>query len=291
MERIWRAVKGNENLHNAMRDSIANFLKQKENYEYAKEILYSYISQVTAADLNEAYDQLQELSQETKNAIDTALKNFLKSNRNLAIEVAEYYAQTATEDEMRTIYNDLKANEPAATKIKELMDQYFAHYLAYKGLVCTNTTNGNPPTLCDVVTAMSQSGSSTPAPVAYDFSTVNVGDVIHVNDVITITETAAYETGGFSLVYWQSPFTLVRANVTLPAQPGLGEATVVESADGAYYIFKDKDGNYYGLYTDNLNACKATATSDGLVITQKTQVPPSNMPYTEYTIRFVTHEP
>jgi hypothetical protein len=131
----------------------------------------------------------------------------------------------------------------------------------------------------------------TPAPTTYDFSSVNVGDVIHVNDVITITETAAYETGGFSLVYWQSPFTLVRANVTLPAEPGLGEATVVESADGAYYIFKDKDGNYYGLYTDNLNACKATATSDGLVITQKTQVPPSNMPYTEYTIRFETHDP
>jgi hypothetical protein len=154
MERIWRAVKGNENLHNAMRDSIANFLKQKENYEYAKEILYSYISQVTAADLNEAYGQLQELSQETKNAIDTALKNFLKSNRNLAIEVAEYYAQTATEDEMRTIYNDLKANEPAATKIKELMDQYFAHYLAYKGLVCDTAHK----TLCDAIEAMSQNG-------------------------------------------------------------------------------------------------------------------------------------
>jgi len=151
---VWNALMNNANLHKAVRDSIVEYLK--DNYKYAKEILYSYMSQVTPEDVNEAYAQVQGLDQDVKDAVDTVLKHYLQKNHDLLIEVLEYYAQTATEDEMRTLYNDLKANGPAATKIKELMNDYFGRYLAYKGLVCDTTQK----TLCDVIAAMNQGGGS-----------------------------------------------------------------------------------------------------------------------------------
>lgn len=161
---VWNALMANGNLTKAMRDSIADYLK--DNYKYAKEILYSYMSQVTADDMREAYAQVRNLPQETKDAIDTVLKRYLQKHRDLVIEVAEYYALTATEEEVRTVYNDLKSNGPAAAKIRELLYDYFGRYMEYKGLVCEQTTTGQPANLCEAIAAMN-AGGSTPAELTY----------------------------------------------------------------------------------------------------------------------------
>lgn len=148
LEEIWMAVKRNESLNEPMRDSIAAFLK--ENYDKAKEIIYSYFDQVTAADVRDAYDQAKSLNQETKDTIYSVLKDFLNTHRDLVIEMAEYYAQTATEDEMRTVYEALKTN--VGPTIKELLYNYFDHYMETKGLVCPDKT------LCGAVRAMEAAG-------------------------------------------------------------------------------------------------------------------------------------
>lgn len=278
---VWNALMANENLTKAMRDSIADYLK--DNYKYAKEILYSYMSQVTADDMREAYAQVRNLPQETKDAIDTVLKRYLQKHRDLVIEVAEYYALTATEEEVRTVYNDLKSNGPAAAKIRELLYDYFGRYMKYKGLVCEQTTTGQPANLCDAIAAMNAGGSSTPAPATYDCSTLQVGSVIHVGDVLTVTEGYCDFNSGFSFISQNSPFTLVRANVT----PGshLGEYNAEEATNGEYYLFKDKNGNFYGKYEDNLNVCRVTETSDGLVVTSK------NTYSDGASLQVMTHEP
>ena len=149
---IWKAFKDKEVLEKAVRDSIVEFLKLKENYEIAKKILYSYLNQVSGADVNEAYNTARNLDRETKDTIYSVIKDFLNNHHDLVIDVLEYYAQTATEEEMRAIYEDLKVSVGPA--IKEYMNKYFDHYMETKGLVCQDKN------LCDAIAAMNAGGSS-----------------------------------------------------------------------------------------------------------------------------------
>ena len=155
---IWKAFKDKEVLEKAVSDSIVEFLKLKENYEIAKKILYSYLNQVSGADVNEAYNTARNLDRETKDAIYSVMKDFLNNHHDLVIDVLEYYAQTATEEEMRAIYDDLKVSVGPA--IKEYMNKYFDHYMETKGLVCEGKN------LCDAIAAMN-AGGSTPAGLTY----------------------------------------------------------------------------------------------------------------------------
>ena len=98
-------------------------------------------------------------------------------------------------------------------------------------------------------------------PVTY--TALSGGEVLHVGDIIEVPvgkewyiNTAYY----FSRDY--NPFTVVRANITGDEEEGL---TVTEAADGAYYVIKDKDGNWY--FTGEENRLPVTVTSDGIYVT------------------------
>lgn len=151
---VWNAVMRNEQLRKDINDSIVEFLKQKENYEIAKDIIYGYLSQVSSADVREAYNLARSVDTATKDTIIFVMKDFVNTHHKLVIEALEYYAQTATEEEMRTIYETLKTR--VGTTVKDLLYQYFNHYMETKGLVCQGKN------LCDAIAAMNAGGGATP---------------------------------------------------------------------------------------------------------------------------------
>lgn len=151
---VWNAVMHNEQLRKDINDSIVEFLKQKENYEIAKDIIYGYLSQVSSADVREAYNRACSIDTATKDTIIFVMKDFVNTHHKLVIEALEYYAQTATEEEMRTIYETLKTR--VGTTVKDLLYQYFNHYMETKGLVCQGKN------LCDAIAAMNAGGGATP---------------------------------------------------------------------------------------------------------------------------------
>lgn len=149
---VWNAVMRNEQLRKDINDSIVEFLKQKENYEIAKDIIYGYLSQVSSADVREAYNLARSVDTATKDTIIFVMKDFVNTHHKLVIEALEYYAQTATEEEMRSIYETLKTR--VGTTVKDLLYQYFNHYMETKGLVCQGKN------LCDAIAAMNAGGDA-----------------------------------------------------------------------------------------------------------------------------------
>lgn len=149
---VWNAVMSKEQLRKAINDSIVEFLKQKENYEIAKDIIYGYLSQVSSADVREAYNRACNIDTATKDTIIFVMKDFVNTHHKLVIEALEYYAQTATKEEMRSIYETLKTR--VGTTVKDLLYQYFNHYMETKGLVCQGKN------LCDAIAAMNAGGDA-----------------------------------------------------------------------------------------------------------------------------------
>jgi hypothetical protein len=97
---------------------------------------------------------------------------------------------------------------------------------------------------------------------ATEFTSLKVGDVLHVGDVIN-TGTNFMVCDG-SLDADIQPATLVRANI--------GQDDITESETGAYYLLKGNDGYFYGVIQDLLNGYTGgywpvTATSDGISVT------------------------
>ena len=112
---------------------------------------------------------------------------------------------------------------------------------------------------------------------ATEFTSLKVGDVLHVGDVINTSTT--YRVCGMYLQASFQPATLVRGDISAKS--------VTESETGAYYILKDKDGYYYGQINGDEGYeggyWPVTDTSDGISVTA---IIPDN--YTE--LMFAVHE-
>ncbi|WP_255784507.1 InlB B-repeat-containing protein [Prevotella sp. E2-28] len=111
---------------------------------------------------------------------------------------------------------------------------------------------------------------------ATEFTSLKVGDVLHVGDVINTstnyTVCEAYLDAGLQ------PATVVRANI--------GIDDIIESETGAYYLIKGNNDFYYGVIIDDGyegGYWPVTDTSDGISVTA---ISPGN--YTELT--FAVHE-
>ena len=112
---------------------------------------------------------------------------------------------------------------------------------------------------------------------ATEFTSLKVGDVLHVGDAInTGTNYTVY---GLYLDAGYQPATLVRANI--------GTNDITESETGAYYLIKSNNDFYYGIiWGDGLEGgyWPVTDTSDGISVTAITP----DGSYTELT--FAVHE-
>ena len=111
---------------------------------------------------------------------------------------------------------------------------------------------------------------------ATEFTSLKVGDVLHVGDAINTGTN--YNVYGLYLDAGYQPATLVRANI--------GTNDITESETGAYYLIKSNNDFYYGIiWGDGLEGgyWPVTDTSDGISVTAIT---PGD--YTELT--FAVHE-
>lgn len=112
---------------------------------------------------------------------------------------------------------------------------------------------------------------------ATEFTSLKVGDVLHVGDVINTSTN--YSFCGQTLGANFQPATLVRANTS--------SWDITESETGAYYLLKDQNGTYYGYILGPMGFeggyWPVTDTSDGISVTAIT---PDG--YTELT--FAVHE-
>ena len=86
------------------------------------------------------------------------------------------------------------------------------------------------------------------------YSTLPVGTHLNVGDQIDLLNEFNINGDVEQLSSSNAPYTLVRANVE--------GNTVTEAADGAYYVFKDKNGDFYGKDVN----LRASAASDGIFV-------------------------
>lgn len=111
---------------------------------------------------------------------------------------------------------------------------------------------------------------------ATEFTSLKVGDVLHVGDAINTGTN--YNVYGLYIDAGYQPATLVRANI--------GTNDITESETGAYYLIKSNNDFYYGIiWGDGLEGgyWPVTDNSDGISVTAIT---PGD--YTELT--FAVHE-
>ena len=120
-------------------------------------------------------------------------------------------------------------------------------------------------------------------PVTY--TALSGGEVLHVGDIIEVPVGQEwYINNAYYLMPNYNPFTVVSANITGdPDDPEVG-ITVTEAADGAYYVIKNKDGEWF--FTGGYSRLPVTGTSDGIYVTYN-GVSFSGAP--KYT--FSVHEP
>ena len=86
------------------------------------------------------------------------------------------------------------------------------------------------------------------------YSTLPVGTHLNVGDQLDLSTDFHINGDIEQLSSSNAPYTLVRANVE--------GSTVTEAADGAYYVFKDKNGDFYGKDA----GLHASAASDGIFV-------------------------
>ena len=96
---------------------------------------------------------------------------------------------------------------------------------------------------------------------ATEFTSLKVGDVLHVGDVINTSTN--YSFCGQTLGANFQPATLIRANTS--------SWDITESETGAYYLLKDQNGTYYGYILGPMGFeggyWPVTDTSDGISVT------------------------
>ena len=95
---------------------------------------------------------------------------------------------------------------------------------------------------------------------ATEFTSLKVGDVLHVGDAINTGTN--YKVYGLYFDAGNQPATLVRANI--------GTNDITESETGAYYLIKGKNDFYFGIIwgAEGLGGYwPVTDTSDGISVT------------------------
>lgn len=105
-------------------------------------------------------------------------------------------------------------------------------------------------------------GSTLDLVIATVHTSLSMDDVIKLGDKLNIPVPGEYNyfgINGESCLYANNPYTLVRGNIV---GDDYWDWTVTEAADGAYYIFKDVNGDLHPSHAK----MAATSTTDGLIV-------------------------
>lgn len=174
---IYTALKANPG-HGNLRDSLVEYIKA--NKELAKDVVLSYLRQVSDTDLREAYDTALTMNENVKDAFYAAVKDFLKNHRQLFVDVAENFISTATKEEVEALYQNLKTSN-AALETERILKRYFKQYLIDSNYICNGTS------LCDVI-ALLNATVQCPENTDYTVAPVYTAD----NATFTITSNFSY---------------------------------------------------------------------------------------------------
>ncbi len=94
------------------------------------------------------------------------------------------------------------------------------------------------------------------------FTSLSDGDILRVGDTLEVASGEyIFPDDGCSLMAWNAPFTVLRANVDVA--PGM-RPIVTEDVNGACYVIKGNENNYFAFG----GRLAATDTSDGVIITK-----------------------
>jgi len=111
------------NLKNEMKDTVINYMKAHPNL--AKEVLLSYLSSATAADVQEAYNAFAQ-NTDAKNALKAVLIQYIKNHKEMVLEILSAYAEEVTTDDMNQIFAALPA--AAKTEVVNKVIQYVKNH-------------------------------------------------------------------------------------------------------------------------------------------------------------------
>lgn len=186
---IYTALKANPG-HGNLRDSLVEYIKA--NKELAKDVVLSYLRQVSDTDLREAYDTALTMNENVKDAFYAAVKDFLKNHRQLFVDVAENFISTATKEEVEALYQNLKTSN-AALETERILKRYFKQYLIDSNYICNGTS------LCDVI-ALLNATVQCPKNTDYTVAPVYTDD----NATFTITSNFSYVIKSVNVEYAQN---------------------------------------------------------------------------------------
>lgn len=146
--RFYTALRGNKSFFNALRDTVVNYVKA--NYPIARDIAFHYLSQMNAQDVKQAYDTFA-LALENNKQLDSTLHavimDYVQNHRDMAFDLAKYYAEHATPNGVTKLYNAVMANQEV---VDPIMDSILIVYLKEFGLDPACLTDYNY-TFCQVL--------------------------------------------------------------------------------------------------------------------------------------------
>jgi len=152
---VYAALKDNKPFLNAIRDTVVEYVKA--NYAIAKGIALHYLSQMTAQDVTDAYNAVNAALEngELRNALNDVIMDYVQKHRELAYEVARYYAQHATADGVQRLYDAAMAKQDV---IDPIMDSVLLVFLKEYGLDPACMTDYNY-TFCELLDAAANMGN------------------------------------------------------------------------------------------------------------------------------------
>jgi len=155
---VYAALKDNKPFLNAIRDTVVEYVKA--NYAIAKGIALHYLSQMTAQDVTDAYNAVNAALEnpqnpELRSALNDVIMDYVQKHRELAYEVARYYAQHATAAGVERLYDAAMAKQDV---IDPIMDSVLLVFLKEYGLDPACMTNYNY-TFCELLDAAANLGN------------------------------------------------------------------------------------------------------------------------------------
>lgn len=194
--------------NNAVSQDVKNkaiaLVKQyiKDNKDAAKEILIYYLGETTKADIKEVWDAVKaNPAFDTVGTViaDTAIK-YVKAHPELIREIAQYYINNATVDQVNELHNMLKSNAAVYARLVTIFDTHLENYLQankYLKGICPKTNGDGYDTIsfCDLVTRLETLQNSVldncSITVTVNDGTVTINGMVNLQGELTVTITGS----------------------------------------------------------------------------------------------------
>ena len=129
VQRIMEALRGNNPLNDALRDTAVNYIKSHRNY--AMEIAQYYLKTATADEVQTLYNTLHTYAPDAENQAIAIAKQIIKTHQSDAVEILDYYIRHADPEDVLSLLNTLELTvrgelyADVRAHIRDYVEQYF----------------------------------------------------------------------------------------------------------------------------------------------------------------------